>query len=64
MRQEKVLAETAKRKAQLLASRCKAKDDNVVQLKKQMVETNKHIAELGAALERARKRQVKCNVQI
>ena len=60
MWQEKVHAETAKWKAQLLASRCKVKDDNVMQLKKQLVVANEKIVELGAALKRERKRHVKC----
>ena len=43
-----------------MASRCKVKDDNVMQLKKQLVVANEKIVELGAALKRERKRHVKC----
>ena len=43
MRQEKVSAEAAKRKAELLAARCLARDDNVVQLQKELFTASSNV---------------------
>ena len=63
MRQEKVSAEAAKRKAELLAARCLARDDNVVQLQKELFTASRKTEELTDSLERERKRHVKSNAQ-
>ena len=57
-RQEKVRAEAKNRKAELLAARCLAREDNVMQLKKELFTASRKAEELTDSLTRETKRYV------
>ena len=61
VRQQNINAEKERRKAQRLAARCLAKEDNVNQLKKELYTINREKKELSATLERETKRYVECS---